>query len=155
PTGAMLASDALPTAATLSPFATGEFTISGAPFAVSRSSLRASGAVTLITRAPAPVAHVRGDLNGDGTRDLLWRSDTGVNEAWYMEGNRRLGVATPPRLANPDWQTHALGDFTADGRSDLVWRNDRTGGVAVWQMNGRQRQAVINLPKVGLKWELG
>lgn len=86
-----------------------------------------------------PSSAVRGDFNGDGNPDLLWRNfSTGENRIWLMSANQTLlGVVALPTL-NLNWQIAGVGDFDGDGNQDILLRNYVTGSNNVWLMLGTQ-----------------
>jgi uncharacterized protein (DUF2141 family) len=75
-----------------------------------------------------------GDMDGDGTADLLWRHADGSNYAWFMDGPTVHGHGFIPG-AESTWTVLAMNDFTGDGRADILWRN-ADGAIAVWEMFG-------------------
>ena len=109
------------------------------------SSIMSSNAVTSGGSAVTPdaswsVAGI-GDFNGDGKKDVLWRSSaTGEVSVWTMNGSSITssadltsgGVAIKP---DATWSVAGIGDFNGDGNSDILWRNSN-GSLAVWLMNG-------------------
>ena len=99
-----------------------------------------------------------GDLDGDGTADLVWRqSQTGDVAVWLINGGtatvgQMLSVASGVPLA---WQIVGVGDVDGDGKADLVWRHAQTGDVAVWLMNGATvREGPVVAPGVPLAWQI-
>jgi hypothetical protein len=79
---------------------------------------------------------VRGDFNGDGKSDIVWRNyGSGQNAIWYMDGLTVIGGgAFNP--APSDWAIVGVGDVNGDGKPDIVWRNTTSGSNAVWYMDG-------------------
>ncbi|MEA2163511.1 MAG: hypothetical protein QOK37_1638 [Thermoanaerobaculia bacterium] len=81
---------------------------------------------------------VRGDLDGDGYADLLWRhAVSGENYLWSMSSpwpsvRSAVSINTVPDL---HWKIAGLGDFNGDGRTDILWHNDLTGEVYMYLMN--------------------
>lgn len=83
-----------------------------------------------------------GDLNGDGSDDLLWRLFGGAVVVWPMHGTLPVipkmfgGVG----LVNLAWQVEAMCDLDADGDDDIVWRNALTSQVNGWIVEGLARE---------------
>jgi hypothetical protein len=81
----------------------------------------------------------RGDFNGDGRPDLVWRHDaSGQNVVWLMNGVTLVSgtFTNPSTLADTRWQVVGTNDFNGDGRMDLLWRHGFSGENVVWFMNG-------------------
>jgi hypothetical protein len=88
-----------------------------------------------------------GDMNGDGSPDILIRNYTnGNNAVWLMNGTSFAGVANLPALPDTNYRMAGGGDFNGDGHPDVVWRNQVTGSNAVWLMNGTSFVTIANLP---------
>ena len=82
------------------------------------------------------VVPVRGDFNGDGRADILWRnSTTGDNYLFFMNG---LAISSEGYLPNVPaaWSVAGVGDFDGDGKADILWRNNTTGDTYFYLMNG-------------------
>jgi hypothetical protein len=80
----------------------------------------------------------RGDFDGDGNADILWRhGGTGENYIYPMNGTEILPTEGYIRtVADQDWQIAGVGDFDGDGRDDVLWRNASTGENYIYLMNG-------------------
>ena len=79
----------------------------------------------------------RGDFNGDGKPDILWRNTaTGANAVWFMDGVTLRGIADLPGLPNTDYAIVAVADFNNDTKPDILWRNTKSGHNAVWFLDG-------------------
>ncbi len=80
-----------------------------------------------------------GDLNGDGTPDLVWQEiSNGRVNAWYMGGTfgtQTLGSAWLAGSPMGAWKIAAVADLNNDAHQDLIWR-DADGRVAAWYMGG-------------------
>ena len=100
---------------------------------------------------PLSNSWLRGDFNGDGKADLVWRNRVnGRNLMW------RSGIASQQLELTPvpdiNWSIAGVGDFNGDGRSDLVWRNGASGQNLIWlSAIGSTRQVVTTLP---VSWTL-
>jgi hypothetical protein len=77
-----------------------------------------------------------GDLNGDGSPDLVWRNGSTGQVYAMLLGATVIGGGTLHVEPNADWQIVALGDYDGDGRGDLLWRNFRTGQVFMMRVSG-------------------
>src|SRR5690606_26396768 len=56
--------------------------------------------------------HVRGDLDGDGTPDLVFQHTNGQLYSWFMHATRISGESSlTPGAVNPAWQIVAIDDF--------------------------------------------
>src|SRR5437016_14617461 len=78
-----------------------------------------------------------GDVDGDGTGDLVWRhTQTGDVAVWLMNG---AAATTGPIVASSvplAWQIVGVGDVNGDGKADLVWHHTQAGEGAVGVMTG-------------------
>jgi len=113
-------------------------------FSAAASSLSATRTGTLsigdktytVTQYGNTAPRLRGDFNGDGQPDLLWRNaTTGQNRIWLMSYATLSSVATLPTTAVLDWKVGGVGDMNGDGYQDIVLHNPTTGGNAVWLMH--------------------
>jgi hypothetical protein len=94
-------------------------------------------------------ASVKGDMNGDGKPDIVWRNpSTGLNAYWSMNGTTQTGIVNLPSLSVPNYIMAGVADFNADGQQDILWQNLTTGAVAVWLMNGASNYTIVNLPNL-------
>jgi len=79
----------------------------------------------------------RGDFNGDGKPDILWRNTSnGQNAVWFMNGTTVTGFAVLDSMPDQTWEIVGTGDFNGDGKTDILWRNTSSGQNAVWYLDG-------------------
>ena len=95
-----------------------------------------------------------GDLDNNGTLDVVWRdSSTGLVAAWYMTpGTGAIDRSAVLATITTAWKIAGVGDFDNNGTADVVWHHPPTGTVAAWYMapgtGAVDRSAVLasNLP---------
>src|SRR5262249_31134265 len=94
-----------------------------------------------------------GDMNGDGSPDLILRNtSTGQNAIWYMSGLTVVSTENfLPTVSDLNWTITGTGDINSDGQMDIVWHNAANLNNAVWYMNGLQADPnlVKGQPRVG------
>ncbi len=105
-----------------------------------------SGAAVVVGQATGRILEPQpaGDLNGDGSLDLLWqRSPDGSLLAWYMAGLSRSSFSylSPAVVSDPNWKIVGTGLFDAGSQADLVWQHQTSGALLLWYMNGVTRQS--------------
>ena len=106
------------------------------------------------------------DTDGNGTQDILWRTDSGALAVWQLDGNQitfadylRIG-ATQIGVPGPDWNIVGDGDFDGDGKGGLLWRTD-SGAMATWELDGNQiksaaflKQGATTVGAPGADWHV-
>jgi hypothetical protein len=110
-----------------------------------------TGALTAVSGSPFPTNgsfslgiasgrdFTRGDFNGDGRTDILWRHDgSGENVAWFMNGVVLSAGAflDPAALADTNWKMVGTHDFDGDRQTDILWRHEVSGEIVAWFMDG-------------------
>jgi len=79
---------------------------------------------------------VRGDNDGDGRADIIWRHATsGANYLWKMNGTSVNAVGLPS-VPDPNWKIVGVADYDGDGNSDYFWRYTGAQTTYLWRMNG-------------------
>ena len=97
--------------------------------------------ITFIPRVAVTVTRVavtvKGDFNGDGSADILWRhAITGQLYLWLMNGTTIASQGSPATISDLNWEIKGVGDFNGDGKADILWRHAITGQLYLWLMNG-------------------
>jgi hypothetical protein len=117
----------------------------------------ATATVTVNAAAPPPPpVRIRGDFDGNGHADVLWRnSATGEVRIWLMNMWNPISAVALPTVADLNFQIGGVGDFNRDGQMDIVWRNYATGQNLVWIMSNTTVASTLNLPAVtDLSWRI-
>ncbi|MCU7554450.1 hypothetical protein OCL06_07555 [Alteromonas sp. ASW11-19] len=96
-----------------------------------------------------------GDLNGDGTDDLIWRNtNDGRTSVYYMQDGVVIGQDLITQI-DTAWTLAKIEDFNGDDRVDFLWRNNSQGGRNIIHlMDGPNRIAAGVVKTVGGKWEM-
>jgi hypothetical protein len=78
-----------------------------------------------------------GDLDGDGTDDIVLRNQAdGRNWAFMMENGQIRTSQLINTVGSLDWQIANMGDFDGDGKTDFLWRNEAAARNIVHLMDG-------------------
>ena len=78
-----------------------------------------------------------GDLDGDGTADIIMRNQVdGRNWVYLMEDGQIETSTLINEVADLNWQVGNIGDYDGDGKADLMWRNEVTTRNIVHLMDG-------------------
>ena len=78
-----------------------------------------------------------GDIDRDGTADLIWHTSTGEVRFWILnpDGTKKTGgTVYPSKLLPSDWVIRGVGDIDRDGTIDLIWQS-QTGDIRYWLLN--------------------
>ena len=80
-----------------------------------------------------------GDIDGDGTEDLIWHNSTsGRVVVWFLDPDgvyNRNQQVVDANLAT-SWNLKGVEDMNGDTNPDLVWHNSSTGRAVTWFLNG-------------------
>ncbi|APV50805.1 hypothetical protein BWI17_14580 [Betaproteobacteria bacterium GR16-43] len=101
---------------------------------------------------PTAPAFVKGDFDGNGKGDLLFRNADGRGAIWLMNG---LTIASSAEIfpAGTNWAVAQIADLNGDGKADLVWANP-DGRVTVYLMDGTTATTKTNLLPAGGGWSV-
>ena len=79
-----------------------------------------------------------GDVDGDGTDDVLWRNATdNTITALLMDGCDAPVTAPQTNTADPAWVFAGIGDLNGDGKADLLWLDSATNNLVEWLQDTR------------------
>lgn len=76
-----------------------------------------------------------GDIDHNGSPDIIWRSDSGNLVAWMMSGSTLDRQVTMPPVTDLNWRVVKVSDMDDNGVPDLLWRNTATGQNTVWLLD--------------------
>lgn len=76
-----------------------------------------------------------GDIDRNGSPDIVWRSESGGLVTWMMNGSELQRQVTLPLVTDLNWRVVKVSDMNDDGTPDLLWRNTSTGQGSVWILN--------------------
>lgn len=85
----------------------------------------------------------KGDFNGDGISDLLWRNmrngSTKISDVTTtaLDTNEIFLLPNSVPYQDPMFRIEATADFNGDKKNDIVWRNTGTGLTRTTTFNGR------------------
>jgi hypothetical protein len=138
------------------------YTVSGdfpvvSPFQATHATPPAAGEASapdmFLSKFASPhLTNWRGDFNGDGVSDILWRNDaTGAGVIW-PSGNGGI-PQNISRVTDLNWQIVGVGDFGGDGESDILWRNRVTGKNVIWK-SGRSATSASVAGVTNVNWRV-
>jgi hypothetical protein len=114
-------------------------------------SLTMPGVATFRMSPPANV-WFRGDYDGDGKSDLLWRNLISGSNVIWRSGNSATTQAVTA-VAGQTWKLVGAADFDGNGTSDLLWRNSASGANVIWKSaNSATPQAMTSVS--GTAWQI-
>lgn len=100
-------------------------------------------ALTNLTDADEIIAV--GDFNGDGSDDILHRTNDAIGTVYvtFMSPDGALQTSRYDGALQSQFEFVAAGDFNDDGKHDVAWRHSETGQVVLWLMSrpGRMTRA--------------
>lgn len=94
---------------------------------------RKSG-INTYTNATTWEVRCGGDINKDGTDDLIWQLPAGQATCWFMNTNGTREAGTNIYTLATPWAIRGAGDVDGDGVADLFWQLP-SGQAACWFMN--------------------
>jgi FG-GAP-like repeat/FG-GAP repeat len=130
-----------------------------------RNQIINASVVTAVGGGGAPAVpgtfEALGDFDGDGDRDIIWRTGSNVT-LWTMNGNRFVSQTAFTQLSDQSFVMAGVGDFNNDGRQDVVWRSQALNATVLW-LFGTNTAQTLNPPAVTLPptstaggiWQIG
>jgi|GEM_PF-6736051 len=118
-------------------------------------TLKTSGSVTpgVAPRAGVYTVAGFGDINGDGTADVLWQGSDGTISYWMLnaDGTRKSSGLTTPGVAPRAGSYASAGfhDINGDGVPDILWQGS-DGTISYWMLNadGTRKSSGLVTPGV-------
>lgn len=94
-----------------------------------------------------------GDIDGNGTADVVWQNTTsGAVESWLIN-NGQLAGGGGVGFASSAWQPLGTGDWNGDGTADVLWRNANNGEVDSWLLSNGKLVGGAALGSVSSAWQ--
>ena len=128
-------------------FANPQVRVLGRPTGVANESDNARSMKTMPIIATfratvVPLNSVRGDIDGDGKADVIFRNTGNGQNVIWKSANRgtQEAMATTSDLR---WTIAGTGDFNGDGKFDVVWRHTSTGQNLIWPGGKREQQHAV------------
>jgi FG-GAP-like repeat len=102
-----------------------------------------------------------GDFDGDGDKDILWRTGSNVT-LWTLNNGEFVSQTALTQLSDQSFVMAGVGDFNNDGRQDVVWRSQARNATVLW-LFGTNTPVSLNPPAVTLPaasttggiWQIG
>lgn len=95
-----------------------------------------------------------GDVNSDGTEDIVWQNDKNDVHYWSMVNGIRVKGKNIASSVSKDQRLMGVGDLNGDGTDDIVWQHIN-GQVSYWPMSNGEKQGEVNIHNpVGDWWYL-
>jgi hypothetical protein len=85
-----------------------------------------------------------GDVNGDGTDDIIWQHNNGIHYWSMQNGVRQGGYDIYSGTLNAGWLVKGVGDVDGDGTDDIIWQHNN-GQVYYWPMQNGERQGGFSI----------
>ncbi|MDH3431902.1 MAG: FG-GAP-like repeat-containing protein [Gammaproteobacteria bacterium] len=96
----------------------------------------------------------RGDHNGGGKADILWR-DSGTGQNWmYLMDGPTIATSAGINTVTTDWKIQGNKDYDGDGRADILWRHSVTGQLWMYLMDGATIVNSVGVRTVPTVWDI-
>ncbi len=95
-----------------------------------------------------------GDVNGDGTADMVLRNPANGALEYYDLVNGQLTSAGVLGVLNTAWQPVGFGNFDNSGFSDLIMRNSNNGEYDLFEIRNNQIVNAHEVAALGAGWQL-
>ena len=113
-----------------------------------------------ISRQGQWIVGATGDIDGDGSTDIVWRNtDSGEVVLWFMNGNRvskETNLLQPGVSVGVDWKIVGFSNADNQRGNDLLWRNSNTNQLAIWTLsrNGLEAGTRVLNEIVPQEWQV-
>ena len=113
-----------------------------------------------ISRQSQWIVGATGDIDGDGSTDIVWRNtDSGEVVLWFMNGNRvskETNLLQPGVSVGVDWKIVGFSNADNQRGNDLLWRNSNTNQLAIWTLsrNGLEAGTRVLNEIVPQEWQV-
>jgi hypothetical protein len=127
----------------------------------SDGTLKSGALVTETTISSAWSLGGFGDIDRDGTFDIVWHNQsTGQVVYWLLnsDGTLKSGALVTETTISPQWRLGGFGDIDRDGTCDIVWHNQTTGQVVYWLLNSDgsfKSGDLVTETTISSAWRLG
>jgi len=127
----------------------------------SDGSYKSGGLVTATTISSAWTLGGFGDIDQDGTCDIVWHNQTSGQVVYWLlnsDGTYKSGGLVTATTISSAWSLGGFGDIDQDGTCDIVWHNQTSGQVVYWLLNSDgtlNSGGLVTETTISSAWRLG